>query len=88
MLRYTALALGVFYGFTHQRTLTSTQKAAATKREYERKQGLINKAKEEYVRMKNPVAMGGGGMFAPSITLFVVLRPAGPHAEATDEDRG
>ncbi|KEZ44181.1 hypothetical protein SAPIO_CDS3108 [Scedosporium apiospermum] len=54
VLRYSALALGVFYGFTHQRKITATQKAEADKREYQRKEALINQAKSEYARIKNP----------------------------------
>ncbi|KAI1107726.1 ATP synthase subunit E [Jackrogersella minutella] len=54
VLRYTALSLGVFYGFTHQRSLTKAQKATAARREYEHKQQLIQRAKAEYARTKNP----------------------------------
>ncbi|KAK4129254.1 hypothetical protein N657DRAFT_639839 [Parathielavia appendiculata] len=56
VLRYSALGLGIFYGFYHQRTITSAQKAAAAQREYEHKQELINKAKEEYAKKKQPAA--------------------------------
>jgi hypothetical protein len=44
----------VFYGFTHQRSITATQKAAAAKRDYEHKQSLIEQAKAEYAKQKNP----------------------------------
>ncbi|CAK7270199.1 F1F0 ATP synthase subunit e, mitochondrial [Sporothrix epigloea] len=54
VLRYSALGLGVFYGFYHQRKITSSEKAAAAKREYEHKQSLINQAKAEYNKIKNP----------------------------------
>ncbi|KAI5919220.1 ATP synthase subunit E [Camillea tinctor] len=54
VLRYSALAFGVFYGFTHQRTITATQKAAAAQREYEHKQQLIEQARAEYNKSKNP----------------------------------
>ncbi|KAI0489600.1 ATP synthase E chain-domain-containing protein [Xylaria cf. heliscus] len=56
VLRYSALAFGVFYGFTHQRSINASQRAAAAKKEYERKQHLIQQAKAEYTRSKNPVA--------------------------------
>ena len=56
VLRYSALGLGVFYGFYHQRTISSSQKAAAAQREYEHKQQLINKAKEAYAKTKQPAA--------------------------------
>ncbi|KAI1075098.1 ATP synthase subunit E [Whalleya microplaca] len=54
VLRYSALAFGVFYGFTHQRSINATQKAAAARREYEHKQHLIEQAKAEYLKSKNP----------------------------------
>lgn len=54
MLRYSALGLGVFYGFYHQRTIYSSDKAAAAKREYEHKQSLINQAKAEYSKLHAP----------------------------------
>ncbi|KAI0862026.1 ATP synthase subunit E [Xylaria cubensis] len=56
VLRYSALAFGVFYGFTHQRSITTTQRAAAAKKEYEHKQHLIEQAKAEYSKSKNPAA--------------------------------
>ncbi|KAK1449850.1 ATP synthase subunit E [Colletotrichum melonis] len=55
VLRYTALGLGVFYGFTHQRTITASQKAAAATKEYERKQKLIDQAKAEFAKKSQPV---------------------------------
>ncbi|KAM7224580.1 ATP synthase subunit E [Rhypophila decipiens] len=54
VLRYTALGFGIFYGFTHQRSITATQRAAAEKREYEHKEALIKKAKEEWAKKKAP----------------------------------
>ncbi|KAI1115166.1 ATP synthase E chain-domain-containing protein [Nemania sp. NC0429] len=54
VLRYSALAVGIFYGFTHQRSITTSQRAAAAKREYEHKQHLIDQAKAEYSKSKNP----------------------------------
>jgi len=54
VLRYTALGLGIFYGVTHQRSITLTQRAAAEKREYEHKQSLIQKAKEEFAKKNAP----------------------------------
>ncbi|KAI1493713.1 ATP synthase subunit E [Biscogniauxia mediterranea] len=54
VLRYSALALGVFYGFTHQRSITAAQKAAAAQREYEHKQQLIDQARAEYNKSKHP----------------------------------
>ncbi|TDZ22343.1 ATP synthase subunit e [Colletotrichum sidae] len=55
VLRYTALGLGIFYGFTHQRSITSSQKAAAAAKEYERKEKLIEQAKAEFAKKNAPV---------------------------------
>ncbi|KAL2125288.1 hypothetical protein VTJ04DRAFT_1653 [Mycothermus thermophilus] len=54
VLRYSALGLGVLYGFYHQRSLTAAQKAAEAQREYEHKQKLINQAKQAYAKTKQP----------------------------------
>lgn len=56
VLRYSALGLGVFYGFYHQRSITASQRAAAAQREFDHKQQLINKAKEAYAKQKQPAA--------------------------------
>jgi len=48
VLRYSALAAGVFYGIYHQASLSASAKLAARNREYEHKQKLIEKAKAEY----------------------------------------
>ncbi|KAK1755091.1 mitochondrial ATPase [Echria macrotheca] len=50
VLRYSALCLGVFYGFYHQRTITSAQRAAAAQHEYEHKLKLIDQAKAAYAK--------------------------------------
>ncbi|KAH6606402.1 hypothetical protein Trco_005555 [Trichoderma cornu-damae] len=55
VLRWSALAFGVFYGFSHQRTITTTQRAQHAQHEYEHKQKLIDQAKAEYAKKKNPV---------------------------------
>ncbi|KAI0018514.1 ATP synthase E chain-domain-containing protein [Xylariomycetidae sp. FL0641] len=54
VLRYSALAFGVFYGFTHQRSITASQKAAAAEREFQHKQELIQQAKAQYAKSKQP----------------------------------
>ncbi|PNP42528.1 hypothetical protein TGAMA5MH_05269 [Trichoderma gamsii] len=54
VLRWSALAFGVFYGFSHQRTITTTQRAQHAQHEYEQKQKLIDQAKAEYAKKKNP----------------------------------
>ncbi|KAK0747990.1 ATP synthase E chain-domain-containing protein [Apiosordaria backusii] len=48
VLRYSALGLGVVYGFYHQRQIYAADRAAAAQREYERKQQLIAQAKKAY----------------------------------------
>lgn len=58
-MRWSALAVGVFYGFSHQRTITATQKAQHDQHEYEKKQKLIDQAKAEYAKKKNPAPAGG-----------------------------
>jgi ATP synthase E chain len=45
VLRYSALFIGVFYGFFHQSTLTAQSRVAKMDREYERKENLIAQAK-------------------------------------------
>ncbi|RYP54890.1 hypothetical protein DL768_000454 [Monosporascus sp. mg162] len=56
VLRYSALAFGVFYGFSHQRSIYAAQRAAAERKEYEHKQHLIAQAKAEYMKSKNPAS--------------------------------
>ncbi|KAH0528076.1 hypothetical protein TsFJ059_002982 [Trichoderma semiorbis] len=55
VLRWSALAFGVFYGFSHQRTITTTQRAQHAQHEYEQKQKLIDQAKAEYAKKNSPV---------------------------------
>ncbi|KAI2628324.1 ATP synthase subunit E [Xylaria nigripes] len=54
VLRYSALACGLFYGFSHQRSITASQRVAAAQKEYEHKQHLIDQAKAEYQKSKAP----------------------------------
>lgn len=54
VLRYSALVLGIFYGFTHQRTLNTNAKAAQAEHEYKHKESLIQKAKREYAKKHLP----------------------------------
>ncbi|KAI1180587.1 ATP synthase subunit E [Nemania sp. FL0916] len=54
VLRYSALAFGVFYGFTHQRSITASQRVANAQKEYEHKQHLIEQAKAAYTKSKTP----------------------------------
>ncbi|KAF7548453.1 hypothetical protein G7046_g8670 [Stylonectria norvegica] len=59
VLRWSALGLGIFYGFAHQQTITSTQRSQHAQHEYEHKQKLIDQAKAEFAKQKNPKAASG-----------------------------
>ncbi|KAF2459700.1 putative ATP synthase subunit E, mitochondrial, partial [Lineolata rhizophorae] len=54
VLRWSALAFGVFYGAYHQWTITSQDRMNAINREYERKAQLIEKAKAAYIKKTMP----------------------------------
>ncbi|KIW64894.1 hypothetical protein PV04_07198 [Phialophora macrospora] len=54
VLRWSALAAGIFYGFTHQRTITARNAAAHQKAEYDHKAELISKAKAEWAKKNLP----------------------------------
>jgi len=56
VLRYSALGLGAFYGIYHQRSVTTSQRKAAAQREYARKEKLIEQARAEYTKSKQPQA--------------------------------
>ena len=71
VLRWSALAVGIFYGFSHQRTITASQRAEHERHEYESKQKLINQAKAEYAKLKNPAqASADDGTTDPSNPNF------------------
>ncbi|TQS32348.1 hypothetical protein Golomagni_07337, partial [Golovinomyces magnicellulatus] len=71
VLRWSALAVGVFYGFSHQRTITATQRAEHDKHEYNKKQKLIDQAKAEYAKKTRPAAPASNddGMSARLLAL-------------------
>lgn len=73
VLRWSALAAGLFYGFSHQRAITATQKAEHEKHHYEKKQKLIEQAKAEYAKQKNPTPAAGDDGASCGITF-----PRGP----------
>jgi len=54
VLRWSALTFGVFYGFSHQSSLTSHAKAAKIDREYQHKESLIQQAKAEWLKKTLP----------------------------------
>ncbi|KAJ9134039.1 hypothetical protein NKR23_g10438 [Pleurostoma richardsiae] len=56
VLRYSFLGLGILYGFSHQRSINAEQRAAAARREYEHKQHLIDQAKAEFAKSKQPAS--------------------------------
>ncbi|KAL6869835.1 F1F0 ATP synthase subunit e, mitochondrial [Amphichorda felina] len=56
VLRWSALAFGVFYGFSHQRTIRQTQKAEHDEHEWEQKQKVIDQAKAEWAKKTSPPA--------------------------------
>ncbi|KAM0246743.1 hypothetical protein ACHAP5_004514 [Fusarium lateritium] len=56
VLRWSALGLGIFYGFTHQRAITASQKAEHAQHKYEKKEKLIQQAKAEFAKKKNPTS--------------------------------
>ncbi|CAO3658388.1 unnamed protein product [Umbelopsis vinacea] len=49
--RWSALGLGVLYGFTHNRSLQKLEAENKIKHEYERKERLIDQARAEYVKL-------------------------------------
>ncbi|KAI9787390.1 MAG: hypothetical protein M1816_007523 [Peltula sp. TS41687] len=55
VLRYSALALGVFYGMYHQTAITSRAKSAQDERAYSNQESLIAQAKAAYLKSRLPV---------------------------------
>ncbi|GAB5585708.1 F1F0 ATP synthase subunit e [Umbelopsis nana] len=49
--RWSALGLGVLYGFTHNRSLHKLEAENKIKHEYERKERLIEQARAEYAKL-------------------------------------
>ena len=60
VLRWGALAFGVFYGFTHQQAIFVKDRTAANQHEYDRKQKLIDEAKAKWAEKTSP-KIGDGG---------------------------
>lgn len=82
VLRWSALAFGVFYGFSHQRTITATQKAQHDKHEWDQKQKLIDQAKAEYAKLKKPAAPASGD----ECTSKLDEAPFAQHVQMTRRD--
>lgn len=60
VLRFSALGLGVLYGFNHQRAISASDRQHAAQKEYENKAKLISDAKAEYQRKNNPETLPKG----------------------------
>jgi len=78
VLRYSALLFGVFYGFSHQRTIYANAKAVHAEHEYKHKEALIQKAKAEFAKKNLPPqakAADGGGEFLGSSMLRIPSDP-------------
>ncbi|KAK5211942.1 F1F0 ATP synthase subunit e, mitochondrial [Exophiala xenobiotica] len=54
VLRWSALVAGIFYGFSHQRTITASNATAHAQAEYQHKADLIQKAKAEWAKKNLP----------------------------------
>jgi F-type H+-transporting ATP synthase subunit e len=59
-LRWSALAVGVFYGFSHQRTLRSQEKIKKIDSEFSHKQSLIDQARAEWAKKSQPASKQTG----------------------------
>ncbi|KAM0714892.1 hypothetical protein Q7P37_009357 [Cladosporium fusiforme] len=70
VLRWGALTFGVFYGFTHQTALSSRDKIAAEKHDYERKEKLISDAKAAWAKKNAPAGSGSGLVTDPNDPKF------------------
>lgn len=60
VFRWSALAFGVFYGFSHQSAIYSSDKKAAAQHEWDRKVKLIDDAKAKYAEKSRPGSGDGG----------------------------
>lgn len=60
VLRWGALTFGIFYGFTHQTAISSKDKIAAEKHDYERKEKLISDARAAWAKKNAPAGSGSG----------------------------
>lgn len=63
VLRWGALVFGVFYGFSHQSSIRSSDRKAAAQHEWDHKIKLIDDAKKAYSEKKTP-RQGDGGKSA------------------------
>ncbi|KAJ2893052.1 hypothetical protein GGI21_004701 [Coemansia aciculifera] len=61
--RWSALAIGLSYGFVHARTLRNEAHARHIDAEYSRKLALIEEAKKKYAESKTTPASGAPSTF-------------------------
>ncbi|PVI03697.1 hypothetical protein DM02DRAFT_611997 [Periconia macrospinosa] len=54
VLRWSALATGLFYGVYHQASISSRERAQAEKHAYQQKESLIQQAKAEWQKKNAP----------------------------------
>jgi F-type H+-transporting ATP synthase subunit e len=76
-MRWSALVIGVFYGFYHQSNLTAQAKAAKIELEYQQKESLIQQAKAEWVKKTLPPekkTASGGSMCNPLVPCLPDVR--------------
>ncbi|KAF2480357.1 ATP synthase E chain-domain-containing protein [Neohortaea acidophila] len=69
VFRWSALAFGVFYGFSHQSAIYSSDKKAAAQHEWDRKVKLIDDAKAKYAEKSRP-GSGDGVITNPEDPKF------------------
>lgn len=65
----------MFFGITHQRSITASNRAAAAKREYEHKLHLIQEAKVAYAKSKEPVVPGMNAIGGCESIIFLNATP-------------
>ncbi|KAJ2002841.1 hypothetical protein GGI02_003755 [Coemansia sp. RSA 2322] len=61
--RWSALAVGLSYGFLHARTLRNEASERRIEHEYARKVALIEEAKKKYAESKSPKGESGSEQF-------------------------
>ncbi|KAK3053434.1 F1F0 ATP synthase subunit e, mitochondrial [Extremus antarcticus] len=69
VLRWGALAFGIFYGFSHQSAIRTSDRKAATQHEWDRQTKLIEDAKKAFSDKKNP-QQGDGVITNPDDPKF------------------
>ncbi|RMY55372.1 hypothetical protein D0865_04210 [Hortaea werneckii] len=81
VLRWGALAFGVFYGFSHQSAINSRDRSAHAQHEYERKEKLIQQARDEWQRKTQPQSGSGGesGETGNTNPIVVISNPEDPN---------